>query len=201
MKYILRVFLMVLSVLVLTQCSTRSKKKDTEAKTENSKEDPYNLVWSDEFETDGVPDSTKWTYENGFVRNEELQWYQPQNAFCENGFLIIEGRKETLPNPNHDAASENWKEQRTEATYTSASVTTKGLHAWKYGRFEIKSKNQDTAWPMARHLDLGGQSALARRRRDRYHGILPSQHTGKCRLGRGRQNDLGRRQITNVAFQ
>ena len=33
----------------------------------------WKLVWSDEFDKDGRPD--KWAYENGFVRNEELQWY------------------------------------------------------------------------------------------------------------------------------
>lgn len=47
----------------------------------------YKLVWSDEFEKDGIPDAKNWTYEHGFVRNEELQLYQPENAFCKNGFL------------------------------------------------------------------------------------------------------------------
>jgi hypothetical protein len=45
----------------------------------------YKLVWSDEFNQDGKPDPKKWTYETGFVRNEELQWYQPDNTRCENG--------------------------------------------------------------------------------------------------------------------
>ncbi|MEP6626762.1 MAG: hypothetical protein ABJA32_02215, partial [Ginsengibacter sp.] len=39
----------------------------------------YQLVWSDEFNNNGRPDSTKWNYEHGFVRNHELQWYQPEN--------------------------------------------------------------------------------------------------------------------------
>lgn len=38
--------------------------------------DNYELVWSDEFNKEGKPDSTKWNDENGFVRNEEFQWYQ-----------------------------------------------------------------------------------------------------------------------------
>ncbi len=144
-----RTILMILCVLALTQCSNRTKKKTTDNDTENAKEGLYNLVWSDEFETDGTPDPSKWTYENGFVRNEELQWYQPKNAFCENGFLIIEGKREVLPNPNYDSNSENWKAQRKEAIFTSASVTTKGLHSWKYGRFEIKAKfkTQPGLWP------------------------------------------------------
>jgi hypothetical protein len=33
------------------------------------------LVWSDEFNYNGYPDSTKWDYEVGFVRNKEPQYY------------------------------------------------------------------------------------------------------------------------------
>lgn len=121
--------LSVLCVLTLTQCSHNIKKKLVKDNTETTIENHYNLVWSDEFEIDGTLDPSKWTFENGFVRNEELQWYQSQNAFCENGLLIIEGKREVLPNPNYDPKSENWKTQRTEATFTSASVTTKGLHS------------------------------------------------------------------------
>ena len=40
----------------------------------------YELVWSDEFEG-GSPDSRYWTYEEGLVRNRELQWYQAEDAF------------------------------------------------------------------------------------------------------------------------
>ena len=59
----------------------------------------YKLVWSDEFDRDGPPDPANWTYERGFVRNQELQWYQPDNARVENGLLIIEARRERKPNP------------------------------------------------------------------------------------------------------
>jgi len=37
-------------------------------------ESDYVLAWSDEFNGTGAFDSTKWGYEEGFVRNEELQW-------------------------------------------------------------------------------------------------------------------------------
>ena len=40
----------------------------------------YELIWSDEFEG-GSPDSRHWTYEEGLVRNRELQWYQAEDAF------------------------------------------------------------------------------------------------------------------------
>ncbi len=100
----------------------------------------YKLVWADEFETDGPPDADNWTFENGFVRNQELQWYQPDNARCENGFLIIEGRRERKKNPNHNPGSNNWKEKRPYADYTSSSLLTRGLHHWQFGRFEMRAK-------------------------------------------------------------
>jgi hypothetical protein len=54
------------------------------------------LVWSDEFDKPGWPDPSKWTYEEGFIRNNELQFYtrnRPENARVENGLLIIEARE------------------------------------------------------------------------------------------------------------
>jgi len=62
----------------------------------------WKLVWADEFNEEGRPDSRNWNYETGFVRNRELQWYQPDNVRCEKGLLIIEARRERKPNPNHD---------------------------------------------------------------------------------------------------
>ena len=53
----------------------------------------YHLVWHDDFSHDGRPDPRNWNYEHGFVRNRELQWYQPQNAFCRDGRLILEARR------------------------------------------------------------------------------------------------------------
>ena len=51
------------------------------------------LVWSDEFDIDGRP-SMDWTFQYGFQRNHEAQWYQSQNAFVKHGCLVIEGRQE-----------------------------------------------------------------------------------------------------------
>ena len=68
----------------------------------------YKLVWNDEFEVDGVADSRYWAYEEGFVRNEELQWYQAENAFCQQGKLIIEARRENRDNPNFQAGKAQW---------------------------------------------------------------------------------------------
>ena len=35
----------------------------------------WKLVWSDEFNYQGLPDPAKWDYETGFVRNHENQYY------------------------------------------------------------------------------------------------------------------------------
>jgi len=100
----------------------------------------WRLVFADEFNEDGRPDPKNWTFEQGFVRNEELQWYQPENAFCEEGRLIIEGRREDRPNPGFRAGGKNWKSNREGAHYTSSSLTTRGRHTWQYGRFEVRAK-------------------------------------------------------------
>jgi beta-glucanase (GH16 family) len=111
--------------------------------------DGWKLVWSDEFEKDGRPDPARWTYETGFVRNEELQWYRPENAWCEKGMLIIEGRREQWKNPAYEPGSANYKRAREFAEYTSASVTTRGIQSWRYGRFEMRARIDTRAglWP------------------------------------------------------
>jgi hypothetical protein len=64
---------------------------------------PYRLVWSDEFDGSGPVDTASWGFERGFVRNQELQWYQPDNAVRRDGHLVIEGRREHKPNPRYVA--------------------------------------------------------------------------------------------------
>ena len=118
----------------------------------------YQLVWADDFNIDGRPDSANWTYEKGFVRNNELQWYQSENAFCTNGLLIIEGRKEQKPNPIFQEGSSDWRKSRKNIEYTSACLITRGLHSWKYGRFEIKAriKTENGLWPAIWFLGIEG---------------------------------------------
>lgn len=100
----------------------------------------YQLVWQDEFEQDGVPNPDYWTYENGFVRNKEAQWYQPQNAIVRDGVLVITGKRETKPNPNYREGSTNWQQNRKTIEYTSASVISKGRKEFQYGYFEIRAR-------------------------------------------------------------
>ena len=109
----------------------------------------YTLVWSDEFEKDGAPDLAKWGYELGFVRNEEAQWYQPENAHCKKGMLVIEARKEQKPNPGYVPDSRDWRKNRKTIYYTAACLITAGKQTWKYGRFEMRGRIDisDGMWP------------------------------------------------------
>lgn len=109
----------------------------------------YELAWSDEFNVDGPPDSSAWRHEVGFSRNEELQWYQPDNATCRNGVLVITGRQEEKPNPGYQPESESWKRNRERAYYTSSCIKTVGKKEFLYGRFEIRAKipTASGSWP------------------------------------------------------
>jgi beta-glucanase (GH16 family) len=102
----------------------------------------WKLVWADEFDAKGLPDPAHWTYEEGFVRNQEAQYYtrgRAENARVENGVLILEARREQFPNARYQAGSTAWNRKQF-AEYTSASVTTEGTAAWKHARVEVRAK-------------------------------------------------------------
>jgi beta-glucanase (GH16 family) len=119
----------------------------------------YTLVWADEFDRDGRPDPANWTFERGFVRNQELQWYQPENARVENGLLVIEASRERRRNPDYQAGSTDWKRNREFAEYSSSSLTTRGLHSWQYGRIEMRGRIDTRAgmWPAFWTLGVSGE--------------------------------------------
>ena len=108
----------------------------------------WKIVWQDEFDKDGPPDPAKWGYERGFVRNQELQYYQPENAVCKGGMLIIEARRERKRNPDYREGGKGWK-NREWIDYTSACLITKSKHEFTYGKFEMRAKIDIRAgsWP------------------------------------------------------
>lgn len=86
------------------------------------------LVWSDEFNTDGLPDASKWGYDLGAGGwgNDELEYYtnRAENAVVNGGVLKITAIKENyLGSP-----------------YTSARMLSKGKYSFKYGKVEVKAK-------------------------------------------------------------
>lgn len=127
------------------------------------------LVWADEFNTDGMVNTADWTYEKGFVRNQEIQYYtemRPENCKIEDGYLVITGRKETTSSGTPANGSYS------DGTITSASITTNKKHSWRYGRLEVRAKvpegkgpwpafwakgvnqNDGVAWPKCGEIDI-----------------------------------------------
>jgi beta-glucanase (GH16 family) len=97
----------------------------------------WELVWSDEFDYKGLPDPTKWDYEEGFIRNGESQYYtrgRLENARVENGMLVIECRKE------HYKPEKPTKTVGRDINYTAASLITRKKVEWQYGRIEVQAK-------------------------------------------------------------
>lgn len=87
------------------------------------------LLWSDEFDTNGAPDSSKWGYDigsNNGWSNNEVQNYtnRAENSFVSNGVLKIVTIKE-----NYGGSS-----------YTSARLKSQGKFSFKYGRIDIRAK-------------------------------------------------------------
>jgi beta-glucanase (GH16 family) len=84
--------------------------------------------WSDEFDTDGAPDPTKWNYDTGGSGwgNNELEYYtnSTNNAGITNGILSITARKESIGGMN----------------YSSARMVSKTPETLLYGRIEVKAK-------------------------------------------------------------
>ncbi|HTF29002.1 MAG TPA: glycoside hydrolase family 16 protein [Flavitalea sp.] len=149
----LTLFIIVSSFLYLYSCKSTSQLGKAEAK------DGYKLVWADEFNKDGKPDTSAWRYERGFVRNQEAQWYQEENAWCEKGVLVIEGRKEAKASPRYEAGSTDWKRSRKTIEYSASSINTSGKHSWKYGRFVMRGRIDISAglWPAWWTLGVGGR--------------------------------------------
>ncbi len=131
-------------------CSnTRSTESDDHSTLDLAEYPGYKLVWSDEFNQYEKPDSTFWSYEYGFVRNQELQWYQAENANIIDGLLVIEGRREKIKNEFFDPESKDWRKSREFAEYSSASINTNGKKEFQFGIIEVRAKI-DTAmglWP------------------------------------------------------
>ena len=89
----------------------------------------YELVWNDEFDYTGLPDSSKWGYDvgGGGWGNNELQYYTQadlDNASVANGELTITARRETFENRQ----------------YTSARLVTRDKGDFLYGRMEARAK-------------------------------------------------------------
>lgn len=112
------------------------KKDTTQTVTTFSK-----LTKSDEFNTNGAPDNSLWSYDigngpfNDGWGNNELQYYssRPSNVKVENGNLEITARQENYMG----------------SQYTSARIITRDKFSQAYGRYEarIKMPSGQGIWP------------------------------------------------------
>ena len=97
----------------------------------------YELVWADEFDMDGLPNENNWTYEKGYIRNNEWQDYKEadlKHSRVENGKLIIEATVDPHMGINY------WTGEPYEFGYSSASLTTQGKKSFQYGRIDIAAR-------------------------------------------------------------
>jgi beta-glucanase (GH16 family) len=86
------------------------------------------LIWSDEFNTDGAPDSSKWNFQiwdPGYVNNE-LQSYtnRSENTVVQGGVLKIKAIREKYG----------------KGDFTSGRIESNGKFSFKYGRVVIRAK-------------------------------------------------------------
>jgi beta-glucanase (GH16 family) len=91
------------------------------------------LRWHDEFEDDSL-DLSKWRAEDAaLVKNNELQYYTPEDVYLEDGLLVLRSQERPMGG----------------CEYTSGLVETVGKFSQQYGRFEIRAKLPKTRgmWP------------------------------------------------------
>ncbi|PXY39113.1 laminarinase [Flavobacterium cheongpyeongense] len=101
--------------------------------------DYTNLVWSDEFNTDGAPDTTKWGYnlgtgDNGWGNNEKQNYTNSAtNVIVQGGSLKITAKKEASGG----------------AAYSSARLVSDSKFKFTYGKVEVRAKLPTGAgtWP------------------------------------------------------
>ena len=89
------------------------------------------MVWNDEFNGTGLPDDTKWTYDQGYVRSSELEYFTKkriENAYQQDGLLHLVARCDSA---TVDGAMR---------PITSAEIITQGKASWLYGYVEVKAK-------------------------------------------------------------
>jgi hypothetical protein len=131
--------------------------------------DYTNLVWSDEFNIDGAPDPTKWTYdlgrgENGWGNGEKQNYTNlAKNVKIAGGNLVITAIKEASGG----------------SQYSSARIKTQGLYDFKYGKIEMKAKMPTGAgtWPAFWSLgaSAGSWPAIGEIDFVEYIGVKPLQ--------------------------
>lgn len=105
--------------------------------------DQWDLVFEDDFTGTSV-DTTKWNIEDWpSDRNQELQYYAPDDVYIENGNLVLRSQKRTYTIPPGKKGEGGTRE------YTSGAVNTLNRYNLTYGKVEVRGKvpKSQGYWP------------------------------------------------------
>ncbi|WP_241761207.1 family 16 glycosylhydrolase [Erythrobacter sp. NAP1] len=145
MKRTMQIVTACTAALVLSACAEPGVAKSDVSETTVAPLEGagWELVWSDEFDGDSL-DRTNWTPEQSCWGggNNERQCYtdRPENISVEDGVLLLKARKETFTGPDRPPEIAADPNPQVTQEYTSGKVRTRGLHAWRYGRVEVRAK-------------------------------------------------------------
>jgi beta-glucanase (GH16 family) len=139
----------ILSVILLGINGFSQETKSNAAHSDSKK---YQLVWSDEFNTDGLPNEKFWNFQTGGDGggNDEKQFYTKsiENSFIKDGKLHIVALKKDMKNCH----------------YTSARLTTYKRFSMQYGKVEVMAKlpagkgNWPAIWMLPNSIQEKGKS-------------------------------------------
>lgn len=148
--------------------------------------DDWKLTFEENFKN-----LNNWNFEQGFIRNNELQYYTDKNYTLDDNGLTIIGKKEKIKNENYDCNSSNWQFSREYSLVTSTSITTKGKFDFKNGYIEAKIKmpvgkgvwpafwllGSNKKWPYGGEIDI--MEYLGRTEDIIYHNAHSKNHICK----------------------
>lgn len=145
-----------LCLFILLAIGITSCKNGASYETITTPTGTWQLVWDEEFDYTGLPDTTRWSYDTegnswGWGNNE-AQYYttgDSANAYVRDGLLTITARIDSMGGKR----------------YTSARLITKEKGDWLYGRFEIRAKlptglgTWPAIWMLSTDWEYGGWPA------------------------------------------
>ncbi len=133
----------------LLSCKEAARPKDVPAIPPAAEE--WKLIWGDEFDNTGLPDTSKWNFDEGGHGwgNNELQYYIKKDtatAFVKDGLLNIVAHKQS----------------REKNQYISAKLITKGKRLFQYGKIDVRAKlprgrgTWPAIWMLGDNIDMVG---------------------------------------------
>lgn len=145
------------------------------------------LIWSDEFNTNGAPDTTRWAYDEGNGcpnicgwGNGESQYYtdRKENVIVIDGKLKITAKKEAFQG----------------SQYTSTKIKTQDKFEFTYGRVEVRAKLPEgggtwpAIWMLGANIDTVGWPTCGEVDIMEHFGHIPTKissatHTPSCNGG------------------